>query len=141
MYLVPNVAVGGAELIDYHIIQGLMRESGKSTTSKCAIQVLVVFESLLRQPIRPSDYSSNDHLHAWHDRYVQLVGRHNVLYLDHLIDASSTCADESRIRILNYLAISRAVQLVFNRNTYIGYSLFERWRTQQLFPTVCRCTC
>jgi len=128
MYLIPNMLeVGGAELIDWHIVSHLL-----SSAVDPPMRVVLVVESLLRKRIEPSATS----LHRWHARYERLLGAENLLYLDHVIDPELACAEHLRLQVLEHLVTSRAVQLLFNRNTYIGYSLAKRWRTLKLFPSV-----
>ncbi len=97
LYLVPYFVCGGAERVDLDIIAGMKNRGYHVTIVAC---------------------ENADHV--WLHLFERLS--------DDLFVAPNLAGDaETQDAILDYLMLSRAVDLVFIRNSAIGYRLAERW--------------
>ncbi|NNE43549.1 MAG: glycosyltransferase, partial [Gemmatimonadetes bacterium] len=100
LYLVPYVTVGGAERVDLEILAGLPRDE---------------FHVTLVEEIGGDD--------SWRDEFAALTDEQfSVPHVAETPDAALT--------FLEYLAISRNVDVVFNRNTSVGYEAARQWRSR-----------
>ncbi len=97
LYLIPHTAIGGAEGVDLDILAGLRRDG---------IHITLVVESNAES--------------EWHSRFKDLVGE---LYVLPHITADKT----QWPTFLEYLLMSRCVDVVFNRNTHVGYEVIKKW--------------
>lgn len=98
LYLLPFFVCGGAEQVDLDILKGF-KERG--------FDVTIV--------------ASQNATHVWLDRFSAVS---DDIYI--LPNLSSDLSVQDRI--LNYLMVSRAIDVVFIRNTQSGYRLAEQWR-------------
>lgn len=98
LYLVPFFVYGGAEQVDLEILKGF-REAGFEIT-------LVACE---------------DADHTWLSRFENIVS-------DIFILQNFAGDRVARDKIIDYLMVSRSIDVVFIRNTSYGYSLCERWK-------------
>lgn len=104
LYLVPFFVYGGAEQVDLEVLRGF-RDAGFEVT-------LVACE---------------DADHTWQSRFEEIVS--DAFVLQNLASDKTT-----RNSIIDYLMLSRSIDLVFIRNTSYGYNLCERWK--QISETV-----
>jgi glycosyltransferase involved in cell wall biosynthesis len=97
LYLIPHMVVGGAERVDLDVLSGLDR---------ARFRVILVVE-----------LQGN---HGWYEIFESLVDElflcPNFLRNDHQMD-----------NFLDYLLIAKNIDIVFNRNTYVGYRAIQRW--------------
>ncbi len=100
LYLIPWMVMGGAEVIDLEIIDALKAEGYR------IILAIERFED-----------------HVWEERFGEKCDEIHKLpdFLDN---------DSQFDRYLDYLLISRNIDIAFNRNTAMGYRAFERWHGQ-----------
>lgn len=98
LYMIPHMVVGGAEHVDLDILAGLPRDRFRVT--------LVV------------EMSGN---HVWYDRFAAVC---DTIYLMPNIVGGNEQVDA----FLDYLLVSKNIDIVFNRNTFMGYRVIPAWR-------------
>ncbi len=98
LYLIPHMVVGGAEHVDLDILAGLPRDR---------FRVIVVVEMSGQ--------------HVWYDRYAAVS---DAIYLTPNIIGGNEQVDA----FLDYLLVAKNIDIVFNRNTFMGYRMIPGWR-------------
>jgi len=111
LYLTPYTVLGGAEYHDLQILRGL-RKSGRFW-----LTVVVELSSGSNEVLRDEFEATSDEL----------------FYLGNLMP---NVQDERALWTVEYLMISRRVDVVFNRNTYVGYKLAELARRYNKYTQV-----
>lgn len=101
LYLIPYMVVGGAERIDLDILEGLNRER---------FHITLAVERGGEQP--------------WLDKFKSRVDE--LFILPDFLDG-----DALHDTFVDYLLISRNADIVFNRNTRMGYRAARRWRAPE----------
>ena len=97
LYLVPWCAAGGAEVFDLRIFSCLPRDRFRITVVAC------------EQPDG-----------AWYGQFGAAV--------EELYSLQRMGRDqETRMAFLRYLMVSKRIDIVFNRNTFLGYELAANW--------------
>jgi len=97
LYLVPWCVAGGAEVFDLRIFSCLPRDRFRITLVAC------------QQPDG-----------AWYGEFGAAV--------DELYSLERMGRDqETRMAFLRYLMVSKRIDIVFNRNTFLGYELAAHW--------------
>lgn len=94
---VPHMVIGGAESIDLDILSGLDRSR---------FRIVLAVE-------KEAD-------HAWRERYRTLVDE---MFLLPDYGAGDFAGD----RLVDYLIVSKNIDILFNRNTHMGYRAMKRW--------------
>ena len=98
LYLLPFFAFGGAERVDLNILKGLPKDQFHVTVVAC-----------------------QQAEHVWYDEFARCA--------DEIFLLSSLDLDhENQHQFLSYLMMSRSVDIVFNRNSSVGYHFIAQWR-------------
>jgi len=97
LYILPFFVFGGAEQVDLDIIEGFVKRGFQVTIVAC---------------------ESADHV--WQSRFELLTS--DIFILPNISEKNY-----AQNAILDYLMIARAVDVVFIRNSTLGYKLSERW--------------
>ena len=97
LYFVPNTTIGGAENIDLDILHGL-------DATRFSVTMVV-------------EYADNA---EWRERFERAVAE--LIVLPHVVTGPAATA-----AFLDYLLISRNIDVVFNRNTFVGYRQIQSW--------------
>jgi glycosyltransferase involved in cell wall biosynthesis len=97
LYLIPGCVAGGAEVFDLRIFSCLPRDRFRITVLACE---------------RPDG--------AWYEEFRAAA--------DELYSLDRMARDrETRTAFLRYLMVSKRIDIVFNRNTFLGYELAAHW--------------
>lgn len=99
LYLLPYFVIGGAEQIDLNILAGLKENGWNITLVAC----------------QESD-------HPWLDRFREITD--DIFFLP-----SFRISQDEECKILEYLCIARASDIVFNRNSFVGYNFARHLKT------------
>jgi glycosyltransferase involved in cell wall biosynthesis len=99
LYLIPSFYVGGAEVFDLRVLSCLSKDKYRVILVAC------------EEPDGP-----------WYDDFKALAGE---------IYALRRMGDDQagHEAFLRYLMVSKSVDIVFNRNTWLGYDLAANWRS------------
>ena len=103
LYLMPFMDVGGSEAVD-----------------------LIILEALIESDFYVILLTELPHTHPWRDRFESIVSE--ILQVEQLMPfVSSDCElnFDNRMKLMDYLVVSRNIDVIFNRNTYIGYEYFQ----------------
>jgi glycosyltransferase involved in cell wall biosynthesis len=106
IYMVPQMALGGAEIVDLNILQGL-RQGGRHLQ----LHLTLIAESGNRTELA--------------DKFAQVCDE--VVVLDLM-----PVPDRRLPELLDYFIVSRNAAVVFNRNSLYAYKSSKRWRRK--FP-------
>ncbi len=97
LYFIPHMTVGGAERIDLDILDGMDHKQ---------FHIVLVVEMAEGQ--------------EWKDKFEKRP--QELFILPHLSKDRS-----QQVAFLEYLLMSRNIDIVFNRNTYAGYEAIQEW--------------
>ena len=104
LYLIPFMTVGGSEVVDIQILEGLHATNQYFITLFCELP----------------------NTHAWRSRFENIVDE--IFFLPYLIDQGSCPCPvlyEYKMELMSYFVQTRNIDVIFNRNTYIGYQYFK----------------
>lgn len=100
LYFIPHMVVGGAENIDLDILIGLDRSR---------YRVIIAVELTAD--------------HVWYERFRE--------HCDELfLTPNFATGDLQTDKFVDYLLYAKNIDICFNRNTYMGYRAFKRWKAK-----------
>ncbi|KAI3644466.1 hypothetical protein MP228_010630 [Amoeboaphelidium protococcarum] len=106
LYMIPYMTVGGAEQVDIDVIHALATNSKYGGHQKFRVTVVTEDESKV---------------HVWEDRFSPWC--HEIFHLGKIANGW-----QSSMRLVEYLIYSRAIDVVFVRNNYLGYNIARKFK-------------